>query len=80
MEGSSSWHPVTDCWLCEMKKAFRAVAFSAGVERVWPWESMSGRVGRCEDWRPRISLCRFGVEWLVPVPLLTYVDLAIRRR
>ena len=38
MEGSSSWHPVTDCWLCEMKKAFRAVAFSAGVERVWPWE------------------------------------------
>ena len=80
MEGTSSWHPVTDCWLCDMKKAFRAVAFSAGVERVLTWESMSGRVGRCEDWRLRISLCRLGVEWLVPVPLLTYVDLAIRRR
>ena len=73
--------PVTDCRLCQLKKAFMVVA-SAGVERVWSWESMSGRVGRCEDCRPRISLRRFGVEWLVPVPLLTYryVDLAIRRR
>ena len=81
MERNSCWRPVTDCRLCQLKKAFRVVV-SAGVERVWPWKSMSGRVGRCEDWRPRISLCRFGVEWLVPVPLLTYryVDLAIRRR